>query len=43
MRLVGGAIFMLGALLMVVNVLMTVMKASSEGSLRQAKTAVAGA
>ncbi|MCM8856953.1 MAG: cytochrome-c oxidase, cbb3-type subunit I [Candidatus Thiodiazotropha sp.] len=43
MRAVGGGIFLLGALLMLINVLMTVMKASSEGSLQQARTAAATA
>jgi cytochrome c oxidase cbb3-type subunit 1 len=43
MRAVGGAIFLLGALLMVINVLMTVRKAVSSGSLQQARTATATA
>ncbi len=43
MRTVGGGIFFLGAVLMLVNVLMTVKKSVSEGSLQQAKTAAAGA
>jgi cytochrome c oxidase cbb3-type subunit 1 len=43
MRAIGGMIFLLGAVLMLVNVLMTVMKASSEGSLQQARTAAATA
>ncbi|MCU7914489.1 MAG: cytochrome-c oxidase, cbb3-type subunit I [Candidatus Thiodiazotropha sp. (ex Gloverina cf. vestifex)] len=43
MRTVGGAIFLLGAVLMLVNVLMTVMKAAGEGSLQQARTAAASA
>ncbi|MES9991107.1 MAG: cytochrome-c oxidase, cbb3-type subunit I [Candidatus Thiodiazotropha sp.] len=43
MRTVGGAIFLLGALMMLINVLMTVVKASSEGSLQQARTAAATA
>jgi cytochrome c oxidase cbb3-type subunit 1 len=43
MRAVGGAIFLLGAVLMLINVLMTVAKASSEGSLQQARTASATA
>ncbi|MCU7930653.1 MAG: cytochrome-c oxidase, cbb3-type subunit I [Candidatus Thiodiazotropha sp. (ex Codakia rugifera)] len=43
MRAVGGAIFLLGAVMMLINVLMTVMKASSEGSLQQARTAAATA
>ncbi|MFI0414664.1 MAG: cytochrome-c oxidase, cbb3-type subunit I [Candidatus Thiodiazotropha sp.] len=43
MRTVGGAIFLLGALMMLINVLMTVAKASSEGSLQQARTAAATA
>ena len=43
MRTVGGAIFLLGAVLMLINVLMTVKKASSEGSLQQARTAAASA
>jgi cytochrome c oxidase cbb3-type subunit 1 len=43
MRAVGGAIFLLGAVLMLINVLMTVKKAASEGSLQQARTAAASA
>ncbi|MCU7814432.1 MAG: cytochrome-c oxidase, cbb3-type subunit I [Candidatus Thiodiazotropha sp. (ex Lucinoma kastoroae)] len=43
MRAVGGGIFLLGAVLMLINVLMTVVKASSEGSLQQARTAAATA
>ncbi|MCU7924781.1 MAG: cytochrome-c oxidase, cbb3-type subunit I [Candidatus Thiodiazotropha sp. (ex Dulcina madagascariensis)] len=43
MRAVGGAIFLLGAVMMLINVLMTVTKASSEGSLQQARTAAATA
>ncbi|MCU7879264.1 MAG: cytochrome-c oxidase, cbb3-type subunit I [Candidatus Thiodiazotropha sp. (ex Lucinoma aequizonata)] len=43
MRAVGGAIFLLGAVMMLINVLMTVMKASSEGTLQQARTAAATA
>ena len=43
MRAVGGMIFLLGALLMVINVLMTVRKAVSGGSLQQARTATAAA
>ncbi|MES9939908.1 MAG: cytochrome-c oxidase, cbb3-type subunit I [Candidatus Thiodiazotropha sp. 6PLUC2] len=43
MRAVGGMIFLLGAVLMLINVLMTVVKASSEGSLQQARTAAATA
>ncbi|MGD8911785.1 MAG: cytochrome-c oxidase, cbb3-type subunit I [Candidatus Thiodiazotropha sp.] len=43
MRAVGGAIFLLGAVLMLINVLMTVAKASSEGSVQQARTASATA
>ncbi len=43
MRTVGGAIFLLGAVLMLFNVLMTVKKAASEGSLQQARTAAASA
>ncbi len=43
MRAVGGAIFLLGAVLMVINVLMTVRKAVSSGSLQQARTATATA
>jgi cytochrome c oxidase cbb3-type subunit I len=43
MRAIGGMIFLLGAVLMLINVLMTVMKASSEGSLQQARTAAATA
>ncbi len=43
MRAVGGMIFVAGALLMLINVLMTVRKAASEGSLQQARTASATA
>ncbi len=43
MRAIGGMIFLLGAVLMLINVLMTVVKASSEGSLQQARTAAATA
>jgi cytochrome c oxidase cbb3-type subunit I len=43
MRAVGGAIFLLGAVLMLINVLMTVKKAMGEGSLQQARTAAASA
>jgi len=41
MRAVGGAIFLLGAVIMLYNVLMTVRKSASEGSLQQAQTATA--
>ncbi|MCP3666074.1 MAG: cytochrome-c oxidase, cbb3-type subunit I [Gammaproteobacteria bacterium] len=43
MRAIGGMIFLAGALLMVVNVIMTVLKANSAGSVAQAKTASATA
>ncbi len=43
MRAVGGGIFLLGAVLMLINVLMTVKKAAGEGSLQQARTAAASA
>ncbi|MES9958082.1 MAG: cytochrome-c oxidase, cbb3-type subunit I [Sedimenticola sp.] len=43
MRAVGGAIFLLGCVIMLINVLMTVKKASSEGTLQQARTAAASA
>ncbi|MCB1760678.1 MAG: cytochrome-c oxidase, cbb3-type subunit I [Gammaproteobacteria bacterium] len=43
MRAVGGAIFLLGAVLMVFNILMTVAKASSEGSVQAARSAPATA
>ncbi len=39
MRAVGGAIFLTGAVLMLINIIMTVLKSSSEGSLQQARTA----
>jgi cytochrome c oxidase cbb3-type subunit 1 len=39
MRAVGGAIFLFGTLLMLINVLMTVRKSLSDGSLQQARTA----
>jgi cytochrome c oxidase cbb3-type subunit 1 len=43
MRAVGGMIFVAGALLMLINILMTVRKAASEGSVQQASTAAATA
>jgi cytochrome c oxidase cbb3-type subunit 1 len=43
MRAIGGMIFVSGALLMLINVLMTVRKAASEGSIQQASTAAATA
>ena len=39
MRAVGGAIFLLGTLLMVINVIMTVVKANSKGSIQAARSA----
>ena len=41
MRVVGGAIFLFGAVLMLINVALTVRKAMREGTLQQARTAVA--
>jgi cytochrome c oxidase cbb3-type subunit 1 len=43
MRAIGGMIFLLGAVVMLFNVLMTVRKAVSSGSLQQARTAAASA
>lgn len=43
MRAVGGAIFLLGAIVMLFNVLMTVSKSVSDGSLQKARTATVGA
>ena len=43
MRAVGGMIFLLGTVLMVFNILMTVAKASSQGSVQAARTAPATA
>ncbi|RDH90582.1 MAG: cytochrome-c oxidase, cbb3-type subunit I [endosymbiont of Seepiophila jonesi] len=43
MRAIGGMIFVSGALLMLINVLMTVRKAASEGSVRAASTAAVSA
>jgi cytochrome c oxidase cbb3-type subunit 1 len=43
MRAVGGMIFVTGAVLMLFNVLMTVRKSASEGSLQQARAATASA
>ncbi|MBL3588832.1 MAG: cytochrome-c oxidase, cbb3-type subunit I [gamma proteobacterium endosymbiont of Lamellibrachia anaximandri] len=43
MRAIGGMIFVTGALLMLINVLMTVRKAASEGSVRAASTAAVSA
>jgi cytochrome c oxidase cbb3-type subunit 1 len=41
MRAVGGAIFLTGAVLMLINVLMTVRKSVSQGSLQRARAAAA--
>jgi cytochrome c oxidase cbb3-type subunit 1 len=41
MRAVGGAIFLFGAIVMLFNVLMTVRKSVSQGSLQQARMAAA--
>ncbi|MCB1857008.1 MAG: cytochrome-c oxidase, cbb3-type subunit I [Gammaproteobacteria bacterium] len=43
MRAVGGMIFLAGSVLMLFNILMTVVKASSEGSVQRARTATATA
>jgi cytochrome c oxidase cbb3-type subunit 1 len=43
MRAIGGMIFLAGAVLMLINVILTVRKSVSEGNLQQARTAVAGA
>jgi len=43
MRAVGGAIFLAGAVMMLVNVVMTVLTANSQGSVEQARTAAATA
>ena len=43
MRAVGGMIFLLGTVLMVINILMTVAKASANGSVHAARTAPATA
>ncbi|WP_177418095.1 cytochrome-c oxidase, cbb3-type subunit I [endosymbiont of Lamellibrachia barhami] len=43
MRAIGGMIFVTGAVLMLINVLMTVRKAASEGSIRAASTAAVSA
>jgi cytochrome c oxidase cbb3-type subunit 1 len=43
MRAVGGAIFLLGAIMMLFNIIMTVRKSVSDGSLQQARTAQAAA
>ena len=43
MRAVGGMIFLLGTVLMVFNILMTVAKASADGSVQAARTAPATA
>jgi len=43
MRAVGGMIFLLGTVLMVINILMTVAKASAHGSVQAARTAPATA
>ncbi|MES9859079.1 MAG: cytochrome-c oxidase, cbb3-type subunit I [Sedimenticola sp.] len=43
MRAIGGAIFLAGALLMVINIIMTVLKANSQGTVQTARTAAAAA
>jgi cytochrome c oxidase cbb3-type subunit 1 len=43
MRTVGGAIFLLGAIVMLFNILMTVRKSLSEGSLSKARALPAAA
>jgi cytochrome c oxidase cbb3-type subunit 1 len=43
MRAVGGAIFLTGAVLMLINVVMTVRQSVSQGSLQQARAAAAAA
>jgi len=43
MRAVGGAIFLAGAVMMLVNVVMTVLTANSQGSVQRARTATAAA
>jgi cytochrome c oxidase cbb3-type subunit I len=43
MRAIGGGIFLLGALLMLINVVMTVRQSVSQGSLQQARAAAAAA
>jgi cytochrome c oxidase cbb3-type subunit 1 len=43
MRAIGGAIFLIGAVLMLINVLMTVRQSVSQGSLQQARAAAAAA
>jgi cytochrome c oxidase cbb3-type subunit 1 len=43
MRAVGGGIFLLGAVIMLFNVLMTVRKSVSDGSLRDARGTPAAA
>jgi cytochrome c oxidase cbb3-type subunit 1 len=41
MRAIGGLIFWFGAVLMLINVVMTVRKSISQGSLQQARAAAA--
>jgi cytochrome c oxidase cbb3-type subunit 1 len=43
MRAIGGMIFLFGAIVMLFNVLMTVAKSSSEGSLAKARSMPAAA
>ncbi len=43
MRAIGGGIFLTGAVLMLINVVMTVRQSVSQGSLQQARTAAAAA
>ncbi|MCP4043583.1 MAG: cytochrome oxidase, partial [Gammaproteobacteria bacterium] len=43
MRAVGGAIFLLGAVVMLYNIVMTIRKSAAEGSLQAARTATASA
>ena len=43
MRAVGGAIFLLGTVIMLYNIIMTARKSVAEGSLQTARTAAASA
>ncbi len=43
MRAIGGGIFLLGAIIMLFNIIMTVLKAKSEGSVKAAQTAAVAA
>ena len=43
MRAIGGMVFLAGAALMVINIIMTVLQSNAQGSVQQARTATASA